>query len=71
MAGKYIKAIETAVHKLVGFTPRSVERAINDLDALCSPAGPFDAVIENSLALEKHRDGGGILSGSSQSSCSS
>ncbi len=40
--GERLGVIQAAVRQRVGFLPRAVERAVNDLLELCSAAGAFE-----------------------------
>ncbi|CAM9499013.1 unnamed protein product [Ectocarpus sp. 4 AP-2014] len=53
--GERLRVIQTAVCRRVGFLPRTVEGAVNDLVALCSAPGPSDGEFGdgNSTSIEK------------------
>ncbi|CAM9237959.1 unnamed protein product [Ectocarpus sp. 12 AP-2014] len=66
--GERLRVIQTAVYRRVGFLPRAVEGAVNDLASLCSAPGPSDGESGdgNSISIEK----GLLLAGNSGSSVS-
>ncbi|CAM9274881.1 unnamed protein product [Ectocarpus fasciculatus] len=65
--GERLRIIQTAVCRRVGFLPRAVEGAVNDLVALCSAPGPSDGELgDGNNSIEK----GLLLAGNSGSSVS-